>query len=80
MAIQGILFFTLVFIIDNLKFNLDDRQELDYNERRVSQTQDLIKEKAKIAQGGARQPIIVDSLYKKYPNGFIAIKDNSFVV
>ena len=25
-------------------------------------------------------PIVVDSLYKKYPNGFIAIKDNSFCV
>jgi hypothetical protein len=25
-------------------------------------------------------PIIVDSLYKKYSNGFVAIKDNSFCV
>jgi len=25
-------------------------------------------------------PIIVDSLYKKFPNGYVAIKDNSFSV
>jgi ABC-type multidrug transport system ATPase subunit len=25
-------------------------------------------------------PIVVDSLYKKYPNGFVAVKDNSFCV
>lgn len=25
-------------------------------------------------------PVIVDSLYKKFPNGYVAIKDNSFCV
>jgi hypothetical protein len=25
-------------------------------------------------------PIIVDSLYKKFPNGYVGIKDNSFTV
>lgn len=79
MALQGIIFFVLVFVIDNLKFNLNDRQEVENEERRLSQSQDLIKEKAKIAKGN-KEPIIVDSLYKKYPNGFVAVKDNTFVV
>lgn len=26
------------------------------------------------------QPIIVDNLYKKYPNGFVAVRDNSFMI
>jgi len=26
------------------------------------------------------QPISIDHLYKKYPNGYVAIKDNSFQV
>lgn len=80
MALQGTTFFILVFFIDNLKFNLNDRQEIENDERRISQSQDLIKEKAKIANSKETQPIVVDSLYKKYPNGFVAIKDNTFVV
>jgi ATP-binding cassette subfamily A (ABC1) protein 3 len=26
------------------------------------------------------KPILVDNLYKKYPNGYVAIRDNSFII
>jgi len=46
----------------------------------LQQSEDLIREKAKIRDLKETQPIIVDSLYKKYPNGFVAVRDNSFTV
>ena len=39
-----------------------------------------MKEKQKIATLNESKPIVVDSLFKKYPNDFIAIRDNSFVI
>ena len=49
-------------------------------EKNLVQSEDLLKEKAKIREINQTKPIIVDSLYKKYPNGFVAIRDNSFIV
>ena len=54
--------------------------DLDSDEKKVNQSEDLIKEKTKIRELKETQPIIVDSLYKKYPNGYVAVRDNSFTV
>lgn len=80
MAVQGVFYLTMVMILDNLKFNLNDRQELDDGEMDFNKSADLVKEKAKIKDSHETKPILVDNLYKKYPNGYIAIRDNSFII
>ena len=45
---QSIIFFIFVLVLDNLKFNLNDRMDLNSSEKQVNQSEDLIKEKAKI--------------------------------
>jgi hypothetical protein len=79
-TLQAIVFFSITIFLDNLKFNLKDRQDMLASEQLLQQSDDLKKEKAKIQSGREIKPILVDSLFKKYPNGYIAIKDNSFVV
>lgn len=79
-ALQAIVFFSITIFLDNLKFNLKDRQDMLASEQLLQQSDDLKKEKAKIQSGREIKPVLVDSLFKKYPNGYIAIKDNSFVV
>lgn len=80
MAVQGVFYLTMVMILDNLKFNLNDRQELDDGEMNFNKSADLVKEKAKIKDCHETKPILVDNLYKKYPNGYVAIRDNSFII
>jgi hypothetical protein len=80
MLIQGILYMVLVLVLDNLKFSLKDRGTIEWEEENFKKTDDLIKEKEKIKNNIEVQPIIVDNLYKKYPNGFVAVRDNSFMI
>lgn len=70
----------LVIILDNLKFSLVDRGTIDWQEENFKKSDDLIKQKEKIKNNIEDQPIIVDNLYKKYPNGFVAVRDNSFMI
>lgn len=79
-ALQAVVFFSLTIFLDNLKFNLKDRQDMLASERLLQQSDDLKKEKAKIESSREIKPIVIDSLFKKYANGYVAVKDNSFVV
>lgn len=50
MVIQTIIFMTLVMVLDNLKFTLFDRQQIQEGEKHFKKSEDLLKEKEKISK------------------------------
>lgn len=77
---QAIVYMVLVILLENHRYNLKDKQSI--NQEQIQQNaitdQDLIAEEGKIRNG--EYQVQVSQLYKKYPNGFLAIKNNSFGV
>ena len=67
------VFASATIFIESLRFNLKDKQEVgeEINEDR---------EEVNHRYSSAQYPIVINHLYKKYPNGYVAIRDNSFAV
>lgn len=78
LAIQAGVFLFIALYIENLRFRLKDRQAVegiepieDVQQRGSFYDADHIN---------TNDEIFIEHLYKKYSNGFTAIRDNSFSV
>ena len=86
LGFQAIIFPILTLYMENIRFDLKDKQNIEADERRNSMHEEPLGRPNEDNMALNRNsmidnhPIAISNLYKKYPNGYVAIKDNSFQV